>query len=121
MEILDEILELEYIKNFDYNFYNLTTVCHVEIKIGKYTKHLICSRDVGERKPYCTLITEFFTLFYDGTTLDGTDSDGIVIDTIDPFITEEYFFQQSCIKKYISIEYDDIKLLTTVYKILDST
>ncbi|QXO12616.1 hypothetical protein pEaSNUABM49_00370 [Erwinia phage pEa_SNUABM_49] len=119
MESLNEILELDYVKQTNYTLNDsVKSVCQIEMKSGTNEKYLIMSRIIGEKNQYCTLITEFFTLSYNGTTLSVTDSDGVMLDNIDPSITEEWFFQQSCVKNYNAIEHEDITFLTDVYNIL---
>ncbi|SOK59179.1 hypothetical protein [Yersinia phage fHe-Yen9-03] len=115
MEVLNNILKLDYFSNLVYSTTDNKSIFQVKIIYPDFEKYLIINKITSKRDKYCTLITDNFSLIYDGISFMLIDSDGILLDKIEPSISEEWFFQQSVVKNFSAVEYEDIKLLKTVH------
>lgn len=115
MEIFNDILNFDYFSDLGYSTTDNKSIFQVKIIYPDFEKYLIINKITSKRDKYCTLITDNFSLIYDGISFMLIDSDGILLDKIEPSISEEWFFQQSVVKNFSAVEYEDIKLLKTVH------
>lgn len=73
--------------------------------------------EMHNKLSYVTLITDEFTLRYDGKSLTLTCivSDNVYDALEDPNISEEWFFQMSTVKDYGNLQYEEIQFVKELF------
>lgn len=105
---------IEYVKKYVL-FEDIKSVYWYDIITGTSNNTVVVSNKNFD--PYVTLIADGYTLKFDGNELVLTCLiAGETLDTIDnPNITEEWFFQQSTIKNFGSLQYEEIEFVKEIY------
>lgn len=113
---INDVLSLPQIQSTAHSLICNDELSVYQISLGE--QFLVLGR-VLENIKYCTIIAEFYTISYNGVEFKcNTINLKHKLDKIDPEITEEQFFQRSCIDNYGGIGYNDVKLLRDVYEII---
>lgn len=96
----------------------LSSVYWYDISTGTAENVVLLSNEkFYSMKPYVTLVTDDFTLRYDGSSLTLTNvlGDDNYDKLDDPNISEEWFFQLSTIKNYGTLQYEEIEFVKELY------
>jgi hypothetical protein len=105
---------LDYVKNAVYREdLTLQSVVWVKLEFPECTKILVTNKISKEKN--AKLLTDDFSLLYNGKEVVVLEVGNKPPQEIDINISEEWFFQQSCIKDYSSLELEDIQFLVQVY------
>lgn len=111
----DFLKDLDYVKNAVYcEDLTLQSVMWIKLEFPKCTKILVCNKISKEKNT--KLLTDNFSLMYNGTNVVALEVAGKEKQEIDINITEEWFFQQSTVRDFSSLELSDIQFIVEVHK-----
>ena len=116
--MIDIFYELDYVKKWSVDEGMKSSVLWYDISTETNENVVIMSNlDIHNKNSYVTLITDEFTLRYDGKglTLTSIVSDNVYDALDDPNISEEWFFQMSTVKNYGTLQYEEIQFVKELF------